>query len=260
VESTLGFEASSPQLWSVAKTSKPLSAVLSTRNAVHLRFISPKAAIRYLCGGRTPFAQLRGLLARGEENGYPSKEFQVMAMPMSDRIRPLYRDEYYRLAEFGAFEDERIELLEGELVRMSPPGAPHSATIQVLNRLFLPRLLERAEVRIQLPFDAAETSQPQPDVALVPLDTYRTAHPAKAYLLIEVAESSLGYDQGKKQRIYARARVPEYWIVNIPDECIEVYRQPGLSGYDKCELVPRSGSIAPLEFPDVVIRVADVLG
>lgn len=182
-----------------------------------------------------------------------------MAMPVPDVIRPLRRAEYDQLIALGAFQDERIELLEGQLVAMTPIGAPHSSAIQVLTMLLVPALLGRASVRIQSPFAALDTSEPEPDVAIVPLGAYRTEHPSEAYLLIEVAESSLGRDRGLKQRIYARAGVPEYWIVNIAERCIEVYREPRHDGYALCERVPHGGAVAPLHFSDVRVEVAEVV-
>jgi Uma2 family endonuclease len=182
-----------------------------------------------------------------------------MAMPVPDVIRPLRRAEYDQLVALGAFQDEKLELLEGQLVAMTPIGAPHSSAIQKLNALLVPALMGRASVRIQSPFAALDTSEPEPDAAIVPLGDYDTEHPSQAYLLIEVAESSLGRDRGLKQRIYARAGVPEYWIVNLQDRCIEVYRQPRHEGYALCERVAHGASVALQHFADVRIEVGQVL-
>src|SRR5262249_47478229 len=108
-----------------------------------------------------------------------------MAMPVPDVIRPLRRAEYDQLVALGAVEDERIELLEGQLVGMTPIGAPHSSAVQKLNALLVPALAGRASVRIQSPFAALDTSEPEPDVAIVPLGDYDTEHPNQAYLVIE---------------------------------------------------------------------------
>jgi len=178
-----------------------------------------------------------------------------MAMPLPGEIRPLKRSEYERLVQLGEFEGEHIELLEGQLVQMSPIGPPHSSAVQKLNALLVPRLVDRAAVRIQSPFAALDTSEPEPDVALVPSGDYDEQHPTVALLIIEVAESSLRHDCGIKQRIYARAGVPEYWIVNTPDKCVEVYREPTPEGYRHCSRVDHEGSLAPQAFPDLRLAV-----
>src|SRR6185295_14352342 len=102
--------------------------------------------------------------------------------------RPLRRAEYDHLVSLGAFENERIELLDGLLVPMSPIGPPHSSAVQELTTLLVVAFLGRATVRIQLPFAALALSEPEPDVAVVPLGDYAKAHPNSAHLIIEVAE------------------------------------------------------------------------
>jgi len=183
-----------------------------------------------------------------------------MAMSsLSPEIRPLRRAEYDKLVELGVFEDERIELLEGQLVQMSPIGPPHTGAVQELNMLLVPPLVGRAIVRIQSPFAAHDTSEPEPDVTIVPTGDYHREHPSEACLIIEVAQSSLRLDRGQKQRIYAQAGVPEYWIVNVTDRCIEVYTEPGHEGYASCQVIAHEGSIAPRAFPDVVVEVRRIL-
>ncbi len=174
-------------------------------------------------------------------------------------IRPLRRVEYDQLVSLGAFQDERIELLEGELVTMSPIGAPHSATVQRLTHLLVLAFHGRAAVRVQSSFAALELSEPEPDFAVVPLGDYDTDHPSEAYLIIEVAESSLALDRGKKLRLYASSTVPEYWVVNLPERCIEVYTGPSPGAYAHCERYEHGQSIRLSEFPDISFAVADVL-
>jgi Uma2 family endonuclease len=176
-----------------------------------------------------------------------------------ERIRPLRRVEYDQLIELGAFENEKIELIEGLLVPMSPIGAPHSSAVQKLNELLLPALLGRATVRIRSPFAALELSEPEPDVVVAPSSDYDTAHPDRAYLIVEVAESSLSFDRGVKQRLYAACGVPDYWIVNVDDRVIEVYREPSGGAYTRVERFERGQTLRPLSFPDLEIRVADVI-
>jgi len=178
---------------------------------------------------------------------------------LSPEIRPLRRQEYDKLVELGVFADERIELLEGQLVQMSPIGPPHSGAVQELTMLLVPPLVGRAIVRIQSPFAALDSSEPEPDVVIVPTGEYHREHPSEACLIIEVAQSSLQLDRGQKQRIYAQAGVPEYWIVNVPERCLEVYTDPGHEGYASCQIVAHEGSVAPRAFPDVVVEVSRIL-
>ncbi len=182
-----------------------------------------------------------------------------MAVQFPEAIRPLRRVEYDKLIELGVFVDETIELLDGVLVPMSPIGPPHSATVQRLNAILVPALAGRALICIQSPFAALNTSEPEPDVAVVPLGDYDAAHPDRAYLVIEVAESSLARDRGVKSRIYASSGVPEYWIVNLLERRIEVFSDPMGGTYSSVRSVEHSQALAPARFPDLLIAVADVI-
>jgi Uma2 family endonuclease len=182
-----------------------------------------------------------------------------MVVSSPERIRPLRRVEYDKLVELGAFENERIELLEGVLVPMSPIGPPHASAVQKLTELLVPALLGRASVRIQNPFAALENSEPEPDVVVAPRSDYDTAHPADAYLVIEVSDSSLKQDRGVKKRIYAECKVPEYWVVDLVQRRIEVYTDP-LDGLYRSTVAYERGQTIRLQcFPDVEVRVLDVV-
>jgi Uma2 family endonuclease len=174
-------------------------------------------------------------------------------------FRPLRRVEYDKLIEVGAFQNERIELLEGVLVPMSPIGPPHSSTVQKLTALLVPLFAARATVRIQSPIGALEVSEPEPDVAIVPLGDYDTAHPEIVDLVIEVAESSLAVDRGVKLRLYAACQIPEYWIVNLIDRRVEVYTDPKADTYASTNNYDRDHTLHPVRFPDLEIRIADFL-
>jgi Uma2 family endonuclease len=175
------------------------------------------------------------------------------------RIRPLRRVEYDKLISLGAFQNEKIELIEGLLVPMSPIGAPHSSAVQKLTAFFVMALAGRAAVRPQSPFAAHELSEPEPDLAIVPPGDYEDDHPDRAYLIIEVAESSLSFDRGAKLCLYAASGVPEYWIVNVVDRVIEVYTGPAGDGYTRVERFERGQSLRPEQFPDVELRVTDIM-
>lgn len=182
-----------------------------------------------------------------------------MAPSVAEVIRPLRRVEYEQLVALGAFQDERIELLEGALVAMSPIGTSHDFAVQKLTRLLVLALEGRAAVRCQSSFAALEYSEPEPDFAVVALADYETAHPSEAHLIIEVAESSLAMDRGKKLRIYASCAIPEYWVVNLPERCIEVYTGPTPGAYAQVERYERGQSIRLVAFPEIAFAVADIL-
>ncbi|HEY6727854.1 MAG TPA: Uma2 family endonuclease [Polyangiaceae bacterium] len=175
------------------------------------------------------------------------------------RIRPLLRTEYDKLAALGAFEDERLELLEGALVEMSPIGPPHSSTVDKLTMLFAPALVGRAIVRVQGPFAAENISEPEPDLMVMPLGDYTSGHPEQALLVIEVSESSLRKDRGIKQRIYARNGARDYWIVNLVERVVEVYREPQAERYTLVQRFAPGDSVTPLAFPDLAVPVNAVL-
>lgn len=174
--------------------------------------------------------------------------------------RPLKRSEYDRLVAMGAFEDERVELLYGTLVAMSPQDPGHTSPIGQLTMLLVPALVGRALVRVQSPLIACDESEPEPDVAIVPLGDYRAAHPEGAHLVIEVALSSAKKDRLVKAPLYAVSGVTEYWLVDVKAGCIEVYRDPSAEGYRLTTVHGPGDTIQVEAFPDVAIRVDDVFG
>jgi Uma2 family endonuclease len=176
-----------------------------------------------------------------------------------ERPRPIRRDEYDRMVALGLFEDERVELLYGLLVSMSPHGPPHDSTIDRLTALLVLALRDRARVRVQGAFAASDDSEPEPDVAVLPPGDYDTAHPEEAWLIIEVAESSLAKDTGPKVRLYAASNVLEYWVVNLVDRVIHVYTHPHAGQYQTVRRASRGESITLLKFPDVTVAVEDII-
>lgn len=178
--------------------------------------------------------------------------------PMSGvRTRPLRRAEYDLLIEQGAFEeDERIQLLDGELVVMSPQGIPHATVIERLTEVLVPALAGRARVRVQLPFAAGDLSEPEPDVAIVSLDVPRDRHPDAALLVIEVADRSLALDLGRKARIYSAAGVCEYWVIDTQAQVAHVHGTPTPRGYAQTDVRPAD---APLDAVGVTLTVRQLL-
>jgi Uma2 family endonuclease len=122
-----------------------------------------------------------------------------------------------------------------------------------------PRCLVEPRYAPQQPFAALELSEPEPDLAVVPLGNYTAVHPTKAYLVVEVAESSLATDRGKKLRLYAACGVPEYWIVNLAERCIEIYTEISGDAYTRLEKYEHGQTVRPRAFSDVEVRVADVM-
>jgi Uma2 family endonuclease len=188
-----------------------------------------------------------------------SSQPHIEDLVATERVRPLRRVEYDWMVGQGFFSDERVELLDGFIVEMSPQGARHVGPVRRLTHLLIKALGDRAYVRIQMPFAASDVSEPEPDVAVVPPGDEDSAHPSSALLTIEVADSSLKKDQLIKTRIYASAGVPEYWVVNVANDTIEIRTAPIEGAYGHLRIA-RAGESIPLQaFPDVEIAVSDVL-
>jgi Uma2 family endonuclease len=176
-----------------------------------------------------------------------------------ERVRPLRREEYERLAELGRFEDERVELLDGMLVVMTPPGPPHASAVDRLTRLLLLAVGDRAVVRVQNPLALSDLSEPDPDLAVVPPGDYVDAHPQTAWLVVEVAHESLNKDRRIKTALYAAAGIAEYWIVDIAGRRIEVYKDPRAGRYTSVESRQPGDVIQLGAFADAAIAVSDVV-
>jgi Uma2 family endonuclease len=175
-----------------------------------------------------------------------------------EQLRPIKRVEYERMVAHGLFVDERIELLDGFLIVMTPIGPPHCDTVDRLNRIFVIALDGRAHVRTQGSFAASDDSEPEPDLAVYPVGNYRREHPSRALLIIEVADSSLAIDRHIKAPLYARAGVPEYWIVDVAGNAVEIYSSPRDGRYQSTVRRGPGDRIAPAAFPDVEILLAEL--
>jgi Uma2 family endonuclease len=176
------------------------------------------------------------------------------------RIRPLRRAEYDRLVELGVFtKDDKIELLRGALVEMSPQGADHSYVVERLVKLFIEALGDRARLRAHSPFAADDLSEPEPDIGIYPPAAYARAHPDRALLLVEIALSSLRKDRGIKAEIYAEAGVPEYWIVDLVHGVVEVRTEPVDGQYARMQTFRRGERIGLVAFPDLELAIDDFL-
>lgn len=177
------------------------------------------------------------------------------------RRRLLTVDEYHRMGEAGILtEDDRVELIEGELVAMAPIGSEHVATTNVLNRLLVVAVGDSAIVSVQNPVRLTQHSEPQPDFAVLKPRDYRAMlpRPEDTLLAIEVANTSLGYDRTVKLALYARSGIPEVWIINLAAKEVEVYRAPAGDRYTSASTVSQTGSVAIVAVPNVLIPVARI--
>jgi Uma2 family endonuclease len=140
------------------------------------------------------------------------------------------RDEYYRMGDAGLFIDKRVELLDGEIITMPPQNPPHAGGLTRIPSVLMRLLGTAVAIRVQLPIVLDDWSEPEPDIAVCQPDPddYMFAHPRadQVLLLIEVADSSLPYDRGRKIPAYARSGIPEYWIINLVDRKIEMFSDP----------------------------------
>ena len=184
---------------------------------------------------------------------------QATKPSFAPRRRGLRRDEYDVMVSHGLFEGQRVELLDGDLIEMAPQNAAHAYAIQVLTRLLVRGVGDRADTRVQLPLAISDNTEPEPDLALVAATPPSDAHPRTAWLVIEVAESSLYYDRGQKLRSYARAGIPEYWVVSTERRCVYRYRRPVGEEYVDESIIPEDGSISPDAFPDVTVQISALL-
>jgi Uma2 family endonuclease len=173
-------------------------------------------------------------------------------------------EDWHQMIAAGLFgDDQRLELLEGEIFEMTPIGPPHTSVVNRLTRLWTARLGSRAIVQIQGPVLAGPISEPEPDVSLLRerSDFYRERHadPAEVLLVIEVADTSLAYDRAKL-RIYASAGMAEVWIVDLQGERVDIYRTPGPAGYADERVLRRGDRGSCQAFPDVTVTVDEILG
>ena len=186
--------------------------------------------------------------------------------PTSEPLDPrrLNVEQYFALVDEGVLaEDDHVELLEGVVVAMPPSGPLHATVTFLVDDVLRKALGDRAAIRCQGTFIAGTYSAPEPDVLVVPgrLRDYTHRHPSEALLAVEVSDSSLLSDRLSKSRTYAANGVPEYWIVNLRDQQVEVMRDPvrELAVYRTQTIVGRGDQLRLVTFPDVVIAVADLL-
>ena len=184
-------------------------------------------------------------------------------MPLlAERARRLFTiEEYHRMAETGILQPhDRVELIDGEILEMSPIGSRHMACVNNLTRLFVLGLGTRGVVSPRNPVQIPRYSEPEPDLAVLRARSYKTLAPTTedVLLLVEVAETSLRFDRTVKLALYARAGILEYWLADATAETVTVYRQPAGDTYTDVRIVGIDGTISSLAFRDLLIPVADL--
>lgn len=176
--------------------------------------------------------------------------------------RRLTVEDFHRMGDAGIFgEDDRVELLEGELVNMAPVNSLHAGTVNILTRTFS-KLYPRVIVAVQNPLALSATSEVYPDLMLLRPrhDDYASSNPGPGDVLLvaEVAHTTLRYDAGTKARLYAQHGVAELWVLAVEKQDLLVFREPSLDGYRDTFTLDRGDSITPLLLPDFDVRVADL--
>jgi Uma2 family endonuclease len=169
------------------------------------------------------------------------------------------------MGEAGVFtEDDRVELIEGEIVEMTPIGSRHAAFVDRLTDLLTSHLGRQVIVRVQSPIGLEPRSEPQPDVTVLRRreDFYANAHPAPAdvLLVIEVADASLEFDRTVKTPLYSRMGIPETWILDVSGPLLEIHRRPSPAGYREVRAAQRGERLVLTAFSDLSLAVDDILG
>ena len=186
-----------------------------------------------------------------------------MSVQMQRRLFTV--QEYHLMGEAGILgEDDRVELIEGEIVQMAAIGTHHATCVRRLIRQFRQLPEESAILDIQNPIQLTERTEPQPDLVLLQprADYYETAHPmpSEVLLLVEVSDSTVDFDRDVKVPNYARCGIQEVWLWDLEVNCLEVYRFPTADGYTSMQKFERGEMVSPLAFPEFEVSVDAILG
>lgn len=186
-----------------------------------------------------------------------------MSVPLLRRLFTV--KEYHKMVEAGVFSpDDQVELIQGEIIKMSPIGKRHAATVNRLVRLFTQLLGEDIILSPQNPIELNNNSEPQPDIALLlpRSDFYESKlpQPQDVLLLVEVADTTANYDREVKIPVYAQGGITEVWLVDLNQQCVEVYREPISNRYQNMQKLRRGDFLSIQFFPNFSISVDQVLG
>ncbi len=185
----------------------------------------------------------------------------VMATPIPRRKFTV--EQYYQMAATGILApDERVELIEGEVIEMAPIGPRHAMCVDRIDEVMREKLGRTVHIRAQNPIRLSNITEPQPDITVAKRADYSTHHPVgeDVLLAIEVSDSTLEKDRTLKQKAYANANIPEFWIVNLPEDVVEVYRSPAGDGYQEVKLVSREDQVSPQLLPNLTLTGEEILG
>jgi len=169
-------------------------------------------------------------------------------------------DEYHRMIQAEILTtDDMVELIEGQILQMSPQNPPHAATTQRTWKYLSRLLIDKADLRVQLPITLLPTSEPEPDIAVVRFDSrdYLDSHPTPddIFLLLEVADNTLNKDCNQKARTYAKAKIADYWVLDVNRHQIYVFREPGNTNYQQKAILGENDTLSPLAFPEIEVEV-----
>lgn len=179
-------------------------------------------------------------------------------------IRLLTVKDYHRMAEAGIFQpSERVELIAGQIIKMAAKGTAHESSITRTDKLLEQRLGEQILTRLQSPIQLDDYSEPEPDIAVVIPDSlyYEDHHPSPSeiYLIIEVADTTLKIDRQVKAQIYAQSGITDYWILDVNERKLHVFREPSQNGYKSELILSENGNISPLAFPNCTFIIREML-
>ena len=184
-------------------------------------------------------------------------------MATQTRRRLFNVDEYYAMVEAGILaEDDRVELLDGEIIAMAPMiGSRHASCVDRLSEMLFEKLRRRATLRVQGPVRLDRSTEPQPDLLLLKRLDYSDGHPEPedVLLLIEVSDTTAGFDRNQKLLLYARSGIREVWIVDLPAQSVAIYSQPTGLEYGSSRVVGRDECLAPAAFGDALLPVSQIL-
>ncbi len=181
---------------------------------------------------------------------------RVRSNPVEYRRRHrITAEDYYKMGEVGIFtENDRVELIEGEIIDMTPIGSQHAYLLDKLNRVFTKQAPENTLVRIQNPLRLDNYNEPEPDLALVTNKDYATHHPSPidTLLVVEIADSSITYDTKVKTPLYSQHNIPEVWLINVSDHIVQIFQQPENGDYQLSDN-HQSGNLSPSRSSSIVL-------
>jgi Uma2 family endonuclease len=199
---------------------------------------------------------------------FPVSSFVTTPPAAEPRPRRWTREEFYRLAEQGFFHGQRVELIDGEIILLSPQSPQHANASERVRRIVDRVFGEKYWVRHQAPIVHGDYSEPEPDICVVrgTIDDFSTVHPTVSKLIVEVSYSSLSYDKNTKQSLYAAMTVPEFWILDLVHRQLVVHRDPRPDssmrfgfGYGSVTVLDETAQVTTLESPNLSIAVSEML-